>query len=108
MSAVVEVAAGRQHSCARHGDGTVRCWGLAESIRAGGAVVLGPTEMPQAAGALGLSAGIHLTCAVTREHQVRCWGNRAQTIQRVGSPGQALPLLQVERGGAGGHASAAR
>jgi alpha-tubulin suppressor-like RCC1 family protein len=95
VSAVVEVAAGRQHSCARHGDGKVRCWGLAESIRAGGAVVLGPTEVPQAAGALGLSAGIHLTCAVTREHQVQCWGNRAETIQRVGSPGQALPLLQV-------------
>jgi alpha-tubulin suppressor-like RCC1 family protein len=102
ISAVVEVAAGRQHTCSRHGDGKVRCWGLAESIRAGGAVVLGPTELPQAAGALALSAGVHLTCAVTREHQVSCWGNRSQTLQRSGDGGQALPLTQVTAVALGG------
>ncbi len=39
VSAVVQVAAGSYHTCALHKDGTVSCWGLAESITAGGRAV---------------------------------------------------------------------
>jgi alpha-tubulin suppressor-like RCC1 family protein len=95
VSDVVQVVAGQQHSCSRHADGTVRCWGLAESIRAAGAVVLPPGEIAQAAGALDLSAGVHQTCAVTRDRGVRCWGNRELEIRRAGAAGDPLPLQDV-------------
>ncbi len=87
MSAVVQVVAGAHHSCARHRNGAVSCWGLAESIYAGGGSVVQPGFLGAQAGATTLSAGTHLTCALTPERRVRCWGNVSMTVQlEDGSP----------------------
>jgi alpha-tubulin suppressor-like RCC1 family protein len=76
VSAVTQVVAGAHHGCALHRSGAVSCWGLAESIRGGGAEVVLPARVPAAAGATALVAGIHTTCAVTGDRRVRCWGNQ--------------------------------
>jgi alpha-tubulin suppressor-like RCC1 family protein len=64
---VAQVVGGLHHSCAAHRDGSVRCWGLAESIRAGGAAVLPPAVVAGVDRPLGLSAGAGSTCAVKED-----------------------------------------
>jgi alpha-tubulin suppressor-like RCC1 family protein len=80
VSAVVQVAAGAQHSCALHDDGHVTCWGLAESILAGGAQPLRPQVMAGVDHLRALSAGSHLTCAIAGDRTLRCWGNEELTV----------------------------
>jgi alpha-tubulin suppressor-like RCC1 family protein len=81
-SAVVQVTAGAQHTCALHDDGHVTCWGLAESILAGGPQALVPRIVADGQGARALAAGAHLTCAITAARTLRCWGNQQETILR--------------------------
>ncbi len=82
VSAVVQVVAGAFHTCAAHRDGQVSCWGLAESINAGGNAVVRPSFLAEPRAPLALSAGTHQTCAISRERQVRCWGNQAIAVTR--------------------------
>jgi alpha-tubulin suppressor-like RCC1 family protein len=94
ISAVVQVVAGAQHSCALHANGQVSCWGLAEAIRAGGAAVLRPARLSQIDHPLVLSAGTRLTCAITAQRRVQCWGNQELQVAREdGMPiGEATAL----------------
>jgi hypothetical protein len=71
------VVAGAAHSCALHQDGTVSCWGLAESIDPGQTTIIAPAAIAGLSGVRGLAAGDHGTCAITAERQVRCWGAQA-------------------------------
>jgi alpha-tubulin suppressor-like RCC1 family protein len=92
VSAVVEVVAGANHTCARHQDGSVRCWGLAESIVAGGGAALPPTLIP-VRGPLALAAGLHQTCAVLPPAgTVTCWGNQATEISKDDGTPAGAPL----------------
>jgi len=93
VSAVAELATGASHTCARHEDGQVTCWGLAEAIVAGGAAVLPPTPMGSIQNPRALAAGVNLSCAVTEASQIRCWGNRPGTILREAGE----PLTGVDR-----------
>ena len=79
----VRISAGGSHTCARLGEGTVRCWGLGTSGRLGYAntTTIGDNEAPSAAGAVGLggsaslvAAGGSHTCATLANGTVRCWG----------------------------------
>jgi alpha-tubulin suppressor-like RCC1 family protein len=97
VSRVVEVTAGANHTCARHEDGRVSCWGSAESIEGGGAAVLRPTWIPRGTGAKTIAAGVHLTCGVFDGGQVRCWGNRNFTVLRA----EGTPLAGATRVTAG-------
>ena len=56
--AVVQVVTGAQHTCAAHDDGRISCWGLAESINAGGGYVVPPSFLPEPRDPLALAAGI--------------------------------------------------
>lgn len=82
-SAVVELAAGESHTCARLITGAVRCWGANDAGQLG----LGHTESigdderlePMAAVALGgsaiaLAAGARHTCAILDDGGLVCWG----------------------------------
>jgi alpha-tubulin suppressor-like RCC1 family protein len=104
VSAVVEVVAGAHHTCARHQDGSVRCWGLAESLRAGGAAVLPPLVVAEVRAPVGLAAGLHQTCAILPpQGTVRCWGNRDLEIHKddgtpAGAPLTGATLVAVGAG----------
>lgn len=80
ISAVVQVTGGASHTCALHKDGTVSCWGLAEALSAGGNTVVAPAKIASVSGARALAAGIQLSCAITAERRVQCWGNEAFTV----------------------------
>ena len=78
---VVEVAAGAGHTCARHRDGSIFCWGRNDSGElgdgAGGApsdVSLSPVRVALTEGAQGLALGARFSCALMADRTVRCWG----------------------------------
>jgi hypothetical protein len=74
---VVGLVAGGRFTCARLGDGTVRCWGrndegeLGDGSEQAQAV---PTLVPGLAGVRGFYAGNNRTCAVLNDDAVWCWG----------------------------------
>ena len=85
--AVVELAAGDAHSCARFADGRVQCWGdngdgeLGVEGRSDIALPRAPIEL--AAPALAVRAGKAFTCALLETGEVWCWGNNAR--QQLGA-----------------------
>jgi alpha-tubulin suppressor-like RCC1 family protein len=96
LSAVKQVVAGAHHSCALHRDGRVSCWGMAESINAGGGSLVPPSFVPGLEGIRAIAAGTHQTCAITSERRVRCWGNQAFAVVREdGSPLTDVTALAV-------------
>jgi cysteine-rich repeat protein len=80
---VVQIAAGREHTCALLDTGAIRCWGNDLGGRLGYANgnVIGDNETPASAGdvAVGgtvvqIAAGDAHTCALLDTGAVRCWG----------------------------------
>ena len=79
---VVQIAAGRHHTCAVLSSGDVRCWGWAMNGRLGYGNLedIGDGETPASAGSVDLggaassiAAGAH-TCAILAGGDIRCWG----------------------------------
>lgn len=79
----LQIAAGWHHTCALMSDGSVRCWGLAESGRLGTGNTdnIGDDETPASQPAIDLggqavhiSASYETTCAVLEGGGVICWG----------------------------------
>lgn len=72
------VANGAAHTCARHPDGGVSCWGRDSVGQAGGASVnneaAAPTRINGLAGVVDLAAGGNLSCALTDDGALWCWG----------------------------------
>lgn len=80
ISNAVRVAAGREHSCALLGDGTVKCWGSNGSGQLGpdaGANSNTPIVVGGIADAVDIAAGRYHSCAVLSSGAVRCWGYNA-------------------------------
>lgn len=92
LSGAVEIAAGYYHSCARLGDGTVRCWGSDASgqlgdgatsgstcftglVNGSGPCQLTPVVVQGLSGAVEIGAGYHYSCARLGDGTVRCWGD---------------------------------
>lgn len=80
---VVQLTAGRDHSCALLATGAVRCWGrgLWAPLGYGHTENVGDDELPESAGdvdlggrAVQIDAGWYHTCAVMETGAVRCWG----------------------------------
>lgn len=119
--AAVELAAGRQHVCARLNNGGVKCWGANGSGQLG----LGDTESRgDEAGEMGdnlpqvdlggriamqISAGLgDHTCVLLDDATVKCWGDNSfgqlglgDKINRGDSPNQMgvnLPIVDVGSG----------
>jgi len=79
---VVQIAAGKKHTCAVLDDGAVRCWGYGEGGRLGygNEENIGDDEAPATAGDVPLDGpataiSVHeSTCALMTDGAVRCWG----------------------------------
>jgi alpha-tubulin suppressor-like RCC1 family protein len=86
LAGVVALSAGRNHTCAALGDGTVRCWGrnsagqLGDGTtvdRAAPTVVMGLSDVVDVSSSIG-----EHTCARLRDGTVRCWGSN--TLGQLG------------------------
>lgn len=80
---VVQLAAGRAHTCALLEGGAVRCWGdnASGQLGYGNTTRIGDSETPASAGdvdvggtVVQVAAGGDVTCAVLMGGGVRCWG----------------------------------
>jgi cysteine-rich repeat protein len=80
---VGQIATGGSHTCARLKNGAVRCWGYGLHGQLGYADTRdnGDDEPPAEAGAVNvggwvaqIATGMHHTCALLEEGNVRCWG----------------------------------
>jgi len=80
IAGVVQLAAGRGHTCALTGDGDVFCWGLSSFGQVGypnqSQVEVPPAEPVNiGAKAKQIAAGGYHTCALVSATDVRCWGD---------------------------------
>ena len=85
LSNIVQIAAGREHTCAVTGGGEVRCWGRSVYGRLGdGQLSINRSRPVKVKGVQGegdflsgivqVTTGDYHTCAVTSGGEVRCWG----------------------------------
>lgn len=83
-SAIVQIAAGPEHTCVLTRTGAVRCWGRGDSGRLGygNEQDVGDDETPASAGsvalgepALHIAVGFSHSCAALASGAVRCWGD---------------------------------
>jgi alpha-tubulin suppressor-like RCC1 family protein len=77
----VEIAAGDFHACARHGAGTVSCWGESLHGRLGnGSLIQAANDAPLTIAGLSdvasISARDTRSCALTRSGVGSCWGEQ--------------------------------
>ncbi|MFK7991305.1 MAG: hypothetical protein AB8I08_35140 [Sandaracinaceae bacterium] len=71
---VVEVVAGRSHTCATRADGALYCWGSNRDGQLGDAALdVEPRPSPNGREARHLGAGQRSTCAVI-DRRLQCWG----------------------------------
>jgi alpha-tubulin suppressor-like RCC1 family protein len=99
---VVQLAAGLNHACALHEDGTVRCWGANESgqlgqgdaVGRGGTYAVGAVPDTRVSAlpavslggkALGVFARGNTSCALREDGSLACWGNNASGQLLVGN-----------------------
>lgn len=90
VSGVREIAVGRRHICALHGDGAVRCWGDDAEGQLGPAASgrsASPVVVPGLGEVVHIDAGEATTCALDKGGEVRCWGHVL---------GTALPEREVD------------
>lgn len=77
LETVVQISAGREHTCALEEDGDIWCWGENDDGRLGDDTKTPSTTPVQVAnitGARHISAGGSNTCAVVADSIVQCWG----------------------------------
>lgn len=76
--AIVEVAVGSNHSCARSQSGSVWCWGSGSAGQLGNGGAEGPgPSMVELSGqaAISLGVGSDHSCVVLESGEARCWGD---------------------------------
>lgn len=106
---VVELVAGGVYTCARLGDGTLRCWGGQTFIVLGAqsdgtttqvTLQCSPQPIPGLAGVLGIAAGDNHACLILGDRTAACWGanfngqvgDGTQGIQPDGSSTRFTPV----------------
>jgi hypothetical protein len=79
ISGVAQLASGSNHACALMATGAVKCWGDNSAGQLGDGTVAAhksPRDVPLlASGVVSLAADGGRTCAVTREGELKCWGD---------------------------------
>ncbi len=91
----VQITGGANHTCARHADGSVSCWGsnasgqlgqlaanvtttCTESSGAKLPCLLSPAQVPNLANVADIGAGEQYTCVRKTDKTVACWGDNTQ------------------------------
>lgn len=91
---VIQVTAGRDHTCALLEGGTARCWGANEhgQLGYGNTTNIGDNELPSSTSAVdvggtvsSLAAGENSTCARLTTGKVRCWGQASYGVLGYGN-----------------------
>ena len=80
ISDAVQVTAGGTHTCARHADGSVSCWGRNQYGQLGDGTTthrLTPTPVVGLVGGIQLTAGYEFTCAGHADRSASCWGRNS-------------------------------
>jgi alpha-tubulin suppressor-like RCC1 family protein len=90
---VKSIVAGQWHTCALLLDGTVRCWGEGGSGQLGNDQGIGSPQpviprLDPSLEVVELAAGGDVTCAITSDRTLRCWGDN--TFGEIGD-GTNLP-----------------
>jgi len=108
--AVVEIAAGLGHSCARVVNGSVHCWGANALGQLGNGTTtnsLQPVPVSGLTNVIQISAGQDFYCALRSSGRVFCWGwngfgqlGDGTTVSRT-SPVRVVSLTDVTQVGAG-------
>jgi alpha-tubulin suppressor-like RCC1 family protein len=107
LSDVKRISVGRTHACAQDGAGALFCWGENETGATGSdtaytsevrqLVVPTPVRVPPV---VSVAAGQHATCAVTKEHEVYCWGLNVLPEQMKGPTENKKPARASSLSGA--------
>ncbi len=80
LANVAQLSLGRNHSCARLTDGTVRCWGLNDAAQLGlgrldpSTPQIAPAAVPGVTGVAEVGAGGSHSCTRGTDGSLRCWG----------------------------------
>ncbi len=91
--AVVQLAAGGKHTCARLSTGAVRCWGRNDrgQLGLGSTTDIGDTELPSSVNvvdvggtAAEVSTGKEHTCVRLTTGAIRCWGRGDNNLGALG------------------------
>ncbi len=110
--AATQIAAGREHACARTNDGNVFCWGANGAGQLGDGTTtnrLVPTKVAGLSGVTQVACGDAHSCARLENGTIRCWGDDTHgelgdgTTKNATSPVEVAGLSgvnQVELGGA--------
>jgi alpha-tubulin suppressor-like RCC1 family protein len=99
LPAVVQVRAGKGHTCAVDGAGGLWCWGSNEFGQVGGEVGTGPRPPARVSGldaVVAVGTGEVHTCALSRDGRVSCFGERAEGQTGAGQAGLSWPSPQPE------------
>jgi prepilin-type N-terminal cleavage/methylation domain-containing protein len=104
---VVEVSAGKWHSCARTSDNRIYCWGLNHAGQLGNGTKTN-SNVPVAVNMSGVMAGKTVTnltsgdsysCARTSDGNAYCWGTGGSGVRGDGSNADATTPTQVSLSG---------
>ena len=110
LAGIVQISAGKYHTCALTSSGNVKCWGYGQYGQLGNngtesksypvSVVERSGSTTALAGIVQISAGGYHTCALTSSGNVKCWGKGEEgPLGNDGTEDKSYPVSVVDGNG---------